>query len=522
MSTDIRIRVDGLNRLKEQAKSVAQVNRESAKSRLDERATTVAAAQVQARSRLYRGEDPDRPTESELDKRLAQSNSISVASELPLSGQQKPNGVPSVDFVRELSAQRGGPLLIPFGLSWRGNLTTRQPTTFEILLTKKDGTAAIRPSVFTYSGGDYLAPGPFQIAASGSKVDVAQPPRYSEWKTVGRISLNNITQATWTFEGFWADELINPVYTDWPESFDLTSAPGNNSPVGVLSHASGPTNLSVGSDGSIYFVLKLPLENVDALAAELPDDSFTFPPSSFRDDVRPIWWGSVSSSSPLFLGGLQQYVDVAGVKGYSSYTLGAESPGTSRPLYDFAYKEPYMFARVKNGEIESKIAYYNKYSYNPYNVETNFGEFILNNSFPDDPGRQMRTTYGGEVRIKGNDAHFLRMRYVEEFEGELYVWYEDFPFSSLTAFIIGTGKSARLIKGVTFEDHIYKGDGTPWTAAKLAEIVNPTSYQDQPEFLPDRVVKLKVPSSFVAKAAARLSTEGEDELTPLTYFVAMP
>lgn len=78
---------------------------------------------------------------------------------------------------------------------------------------------------------------------------------------------------------------------------------------------------------------------------------------------------------------------------------------------------------------------------------------------------------------------------------------------------------------MTFEDHIY--NLSPYStdaqlAEQLAAIRNPTSYQDQPEYLPDKVVKLKLSPSFIAQAAKQISTSGADVLTPLTYFVAMP
>lgn len=436
------------------------------------------------------------------------------------------SGVPDLYKKRRPAAQRDGDLLVPFAITWRGELESRAPTTFEILLTENDGTAAIRPSVFTYRGGDYLEPQSFQIAAGGSKVSVAQQPRYSEWNTEGQISLNNLTVGNWKLEGFWAEELINITYLDWPSSWPLVASPGNLSPVGVLTHNCTPLYLSVATDGSIFLVVKLPPEIVDTQSAVLPDSSFVFPPGIGRSDVRPIWWGDPAYTSPMFLAGLQQYVSLGGSKWYSSYSISTSTSAASRPLHTFAFKEPYMFLRSKGGKTDSKIEYFNQYSYmNPYDLDTNFNQFIASKSYADDPGRNMRDIYTGEVRIKGNQAHKLRMRYEEVFEGDTYIWYEDFPYLSLTGFITGTGAQARLEEGVTFEDHIY--NLSPYStdaqlADQLAAIRNPTSYQDQPEYLPDKVVKLKLSPSFIAQAAKQISTSGADVLTPLTYFVAMP
>ena len=192
-------------------------------------------------------------------------------------------------------------------------------------------------------------------------------------------------------------------------------------------------------------------------------------------------------------------------------------------MHTFAYKEPYAFLRVKNGKIESKTAYYNSnVFYNPYNLETNFNAFIANNSYADDPGKNLRATYSGEVRIRGNKAHILRMRYEEVFEGETYTWYENFPFPSLTSFITGTGAQAKLQPGVTFEDHIYtlssySSDGE--LAAQLAAITTPVGTPTNPPYAAKPV---SVSSSFVAAAAERISTTGTNALTPLKFFAAMP
>ena len=457
-------------------------------------------------------------------ERDARTTATATAEVQATTLQPPVGGNPDTSIKRRPAAQRDTATLIPFALSWRGDLTERPATELEILLSENDGTPAVRPSRFTYTGGDYLIPNPFEIASSASKVQVAQPERYSEWKTVGQISLNNLTVANWTLEGFWAEELINPVYTDWPSSTPLTTSPGNFSPVGLLSHSATPTYLSVGTDGTMFVVVKLPAETVTASSAQLPDSSFDFPPSSFRSDVRPIWWGDPSSTSPSFLEGLQQYVQVGTSKAYSNYSLSPiSSAGRSQPMHTFAYKEPYAFLRVKNGKIESKTAYYNSnVFYNPYNLETNFNAFIANNSYADDPGKNLRATYSGEVRIRGNKAHILRMRYEEVFEGETYTWYENFPFPSLTGFITGTGAQAKLQPGVTFEDHIYtlssySSDGE--LAAQLAAITTPVGTPTNPPYAAKPV---SVSSSFVAAAAERISTTGTNALTPLKFFAAMP
>ena len=154
-----------------------------------------------------------------------------------------------------------------------------------------------------------------------------------------------------------------------------------------------------------------------------------------------------------------------------------------------------------------------------------FVDFYKANAYSDDPGKNLRDTYAGEVRIRGNQANKLRMRFTEVFDGDTYTYYRDFPFLGLTEFVEGTGANAKLKAGVTFENHIYNLE--PYTsdaqlATQLANIRNPTGYEDQPEFLPDKVVKLKVSPSFIAAAAKQISTSGSDVLTPLTYFVAMP
>lgn len=462
---------------------------------------------------------------AQLQRELDRRTTATVGTELASAVIQPPiGGNPDTSVRRRPAAQRDTAALTPFAISWRGDLTQRPQTVFEVLLVRNNGTAAPRTSTFTYSGGDYLDPQPFEIASSASKLEVVQPARYSEWKTVGRISLFNTAMVSWTLEGFWADTLLNPIYPDWPASVPLLPSPGNVSPVGLLSHSVSPTYLSVGTDGTMFVVVRLPAETVTASSAQLPDSSFSFPPGIFRSDVRPIWWGDPSSTSPSFLEGLQQYVEVSGLQRYSSYSLSPISGvGVSRPLHTFAYKEPYAFLRVRNGRIESRTAYYNPTaSFNPYGLETDFDAFIANNSYADDPGKNLRAGYSGEVRIRGNKAHILRMRYEEESDGDTYTFFEDFPFPSLTGFVTGSGAEASLQAGVTFEDHIYtlsSYSSDSELAAQLAAITTPTSVPANP---PYTVKPISVSSSLVASAAGRISSTGVNALTPLTFFVAMP
>lgn len=511
MSTNITIDVV-LQRLKQISDQVTGQNREERQERED------ALAQPSTTTRTQR--------QSQMLLAANSRTSQSAGEQVRARSAQEHSGVPDLYKKRRPAAQRDDAVLEPFAISWRGNVEWRQPITYEILLEQTNGTPAVRPSVFTYRGGDYLMPQPFEIAAASSKVTVPQSPRFSEWITDGQISLNNLTTVTWRLEGFWAEELINTTYTDWPSSWSLPSSPGNLSPVGALNHQCTPLYLSVAPDGSIFTVIKLPAEIVDTQSATLPDSDFVFPPGIGRSDVRPIWWGDPSFTAPMFLGGLQQYVLLDEVKWYNSYSLSNLSTRPSRPLHTFAFREPYLFLKIKKGIATSKTAYFNQYSPpNPYNLETDFIQFIADNSYSDDPGRNMRGTYAGEVRVRNNQAHKLRMRYEEVFEGDTYVWYEDFPYLSLTGFITGSGAQAKLQSGVTFEDHIY--DLSPYStdeqlASQLADIRNPTGYQDQPEYLPDKVVKLKLSSSFISQAAKQISTSGSDVLTPLAYFVAMP
>lgn len=529
MSTRINIAADGFIALKQQADKVARENQNTAVKKLDDQQTTAQAQRGGALPAGSKAVPTASATPSSERPSASTPNAKNSTGRPTASGspdKQERNDVPTNELVRELSAQRFGQPLVPFAFSWRGDVEWRQPTTYEILLEENDGTPAIRPSVFTYRGGDHLTPQPFQVAAASSKVTVPQSPRFSEWITDGQISLNNLTTATWRLEGFWAEQLINTSYVDWPSSWSLPGSPGNLSPVGALSHQCTPLYLSVATDGSIFTVIKLPTEIVDTQSATIPNNDFLFPPGIGRSDVRPIWWGDPTFTAPMFLGGLQQYVFSDGVKWYNSYSLSNLSTRPSRPLHTFAFKEPYMFLKIKNGKVSSKTAYFNQYNPpNPYSLETDFVQFIAANSYGDDPGKNMRGTYAGEVRVRNGQAHKLRMRYEEVFEGNTYIWYEDFPYPSLTGFITGTGAQARLNAGVTFEDHIYNLD--PYNtdaelAAQLGDIVNPTAYQDQPEYLPDKVTKITVASSFVAQASRQLSTAGADVMTPLTYFVAMP
>ncbi|MGA0806706.1 MAG: hypothetical protein ACO3PV_09375 [Pseudohongiellaceae bacterium] len=487
MSTNIQIDVV-LQRLQEQARQVLGQNR-------SERQEREEALQQQQTGRSAN----------------QQSDAVGVGApqQFPLVQQRadsarEHSGVPDLYKKRRIAAQRDGQTLVPFAFSWRGDTTIRTPYVYEFQTRGVVVTSPVPPSIITYTGGDYLVPHSFQVASSGTLAEVAQTARHSEWRTKAKIAWLDFYGPEWTYEGFWAEELRSTIYAD-ALTWELPSSPGNLSPVGPMSHTSAPQYLGVGTDGTMFMVLELPYDVAEIQSVQAPS---TTPLATFYRDVYYS-----SSNEPFKLSGLQQYTNVGGVNYYNGLPLGTTLPYASTPLYTFAGK-PYMFLRVKGGNIAYKTA--------KLAVGANFSDFYLANAYEDDPGKNLRSTYAGEVRLRGNTAHILRMRYEELFEGETYVWYENFPFSSLTRFITGTGAQAKLQAGVTFEDHVYtlaSYSTDAELASQLAAISTPFGTQINP---PYRAVPVKVADSFVAAAAKRISNAGSDELTPLTFFAAMP
>lgn len=392
---------------------------------------------------------------------------------------------------------------MPFALSWRGTLTLRTPTTYEVQLRTLP-TVTVPPSIFTYSGGDYLTPNGFQISSAKSLITVPQAARYSEWKTTGKIAYLSFYGPEWSYEGFWAEQLRSDSFGT--ETWELPTCPGNLATVGPLSHSTTGSYLAVGTDGTIYITVALPYEAIDTASIQTPSEA---PP--ITTFYRDIYYSTVNA--PFKLAGLQQYVNVGGVNQYNGLPVG---PYGSKPLHTFA-GQPYLFLKVQKGQITTQSA--------TKTSGQSWASFYGANAWPDDPGKELRGSYGGEVRIRGNQAHILRMRYEEIYEGDTYTNYEDFPFGSLGSFITGTGANATLQPGVTFEDHIYELTSYS-NASELADQLNaiqlPNAFNGEMNYPPDQIKPVNVPAKFISAAAKQISSSGPDELTPLTYFVAMP
>lgn len=407
--------------------------------------------------------------------------------------------------LRRPAAQRGGDVLVPFAISWRGAVTYQPTQVWSGTLFPEAGFTST--STVTYSGGHYAETQPYQIAAGKELISVAQPARYTEWNSVPKLCTTVCGPSTWIYEGWWAESITASFSSGVPGATlsnpvtlttNFTPAPLSNGPTGPISHGADLNYLAVATDGTIFAIAMLPWQ-----------------PIAITDEAlqREVYLANPGTSSPYNVDGHQQKVAATGL--YNGNAVRSGYP--SKPLYKFGNGQPVLFMRIKNGKVESKTAL--------YDPTTSFVPFYQTNAYSDDPGKNLRSSYSGEVRVKDNQAHKLRMRYEEVFEGDTYIWYEDFPYLSLTGFITGSGAQAKLQAGVTFEDHIY--NLSPYStdaqlAEQLAAIRNPTSYQDQPEYLPDKVVKLKLSPSFIAQAAKQISTSGADVLTPLTYFVAMP
>lgn len=500
MSTRINIAADGFIALKQQADKVAKLNQQSAVKRFDDKQTADQVLRNNAGA-------------TNAASTVASGKGSKSAAPPPVAGSARPtartignskerrNDVPSTELVRELSAQLSAQPLVPFALAWNGNLTTQAPTVYEVQLRELEFNI-VPPSIFTYSGGDYLAPSNFEVSSSKTLVSVPQVGRYKEWVTKGKIAYFDYYGREWSYEGFWAEQLRSDLVGTL--TWDLPPCPGNLSPVGPIYHTPDIDCLAVGSAGTLFITVALPYEASTTSSVQTPS---TAPPiTTFDRDIIH------STNYEAFkLRGLQQYVSVDGVNLYNGLAVG---PYPSKPLYKFA-GQPYLFMRVIDGQTFTKTA--------TKDNDQLFGDFYEANAWDDDPSRGMRGTYAGEVRVRNQQAHKLRMRFVDP-ETNL-VYYEDFPYSSLSSFITGERTNARLRSGVTFEDHIY--NLSPYsTSQELADlllaIVNPTGYEDQPSYLPDRIVKLGAPSSLFALPASRLQTSGSDQLSPLTYFVAMP
>lgn len=436
----------------------------------------------------------------------ATEDKVSVALTAAAQASERPaGGTPDTSVSRRVSAQRKGTPLIPFAMSWRGTLTTRTPTVYQVQLRTLPNVT-VPPSIFTYSGGDYLEAGAFQIASSKSTTNIEQPARYSEWNTKAKIAYLGFYGYEWTYEGFWAELLKSNA--SGTQTWQLPTAPGNLSPVGPFFHSTSPSYLAVATDGTVFITVALPKNAIDTNSVQTPSET---PITTFDRDVYYS-----TSNEPFKLDGLQQYVTIGGTPYYNGLPVGSPNPYPSTPLYSFQ-GQPYLFMKVSKGVITTKTA--------TRAANAAWNTFYAENAWTDDPGKELRGSYSGEVRIRSGKAHFLRLRYEEVIDNDLYVNYENFPFPSLGSFVSGSGASTRLQAGVKFEDHIYNlnpYNTSAELAAQLSAITLPTGFNGQTTDPPDQVVAVQTKSDFLAAAAKSISTSGSEVLTPLTFFVALP
>ena len=503
MSTRINIDVNGFVALKQQADAVAQKNQESAVTRQEEARLTNTQRLESKREKFgqlrdrFRAARKDNPSTDE-----PRTASSAQAKQPTTSTGQKRNDVPTNELTRELSAFRRGDELVPFAVSWRGNLTAAPQTVWEGILFPEAGTT--QTSKITYAGGDEVQPQQFEIASSNDIAQVDQITRYSEWTSVPRLCFNGVCGPSfWIYEGWWAESITGAFISGVPDASisnpvvlttEFNPAPSSVTPTGPINHSTTGEYLAVKPDGTMFLVVRLPWQPVEITTTELS---------------REVYAANPATTEPFDALG-QQQKNLNG--GYNGNPV--RSPFPSVPLYKIGTTQPVMFIRAKGGAMETKIA--------GYDTSQSFATFYEANAYSDDPGKELRSSYAGEVRIRGNKAHLLRMKWSEVIDGETYVYYENFPQPTLSQFITGTGALARLRSDVSFEDHIYTLQ--PYNtdaelAAQLAAITTPAGVQENP---PYRAVPINVSKAFVAAASRQLSTAGPDVLTPLTFFAAMP
>lgn len=395
------------------------------------------------------------------------------------------SGVPDLYKKRRPAAQRGAPTLLPFAISWNGELTGGYASSVVTLLrTYEVLGSGIRHDIITttYSGGRELASSSLRFASSNAGIASPEIARKEPWRS--NVVTCNVTPDP-EGGGSCAYSLLNNFPNLWltgarEETFDpyvpVTPAPPITLPIGQVAFAPTTSILTVANDGTVYLVFDLPKEPKALTARTFAEfENAGYPEDTLITDYDLVDLDYSFAYDPWR--GIGQYI---------------YSPQTSTR---------YIFIKAKGTVMESKVA--------SRSASQDLKDFLYANLYSTDPSRDIRGEgYTGEYRIKGNTASFLRLK---DQDGD----YSGFPYNFLQGYK-NASDVPEFANGEVFEDFVYSL--SPWaTPAQLKAQLEVLAASNDFDPAPTKLIKIPKPDSLFVKAKDNLGNDGGDELTPRLY-----
>jgi len=170
---------------------------------------------------------------------------------------------------------------------------------------------------------------------------------------------------------------------------------------------------------------------------------------------------------------------------------------------------PYMFLRIQGNAVQKKTA--------TLRHPVKFGDFYAANAFSDDPSKNMRETYRGEVRVVGQQARFLRMKDTRT------GLYQDFPFGDLRSYIssaTGVPVIAAPNELVIHTHQLPAFSNDAELAGYLGKCVDPNNAGGL-YIGPSSEKAKQLPPSYFVGTGGKLDKTGPDTLTADSYFLVL-
>lgn len=376
-------------------------------------------------------------------------------------------------YRRDPAAFATGSAFVPLAINWRGVVATTENSYTTQL--------SYRYEIYTNTLS-VCTPNPVRLSVAGKKlVEVAQETHISDFSYRVSNLPNNVSD-------YIGSGHVTSVSYLGPADEYIPLGPAPNLPVNRIAPTGFQPSIVVASKGRVLFAaISMPPEHsiFNNRLSYYPWLNGGQPVSTLIDDypfdIQPgtinLWYGR--STTPYFRPAGQQV------------------------------PTPYVFLRIQGSNIQSKSAVHNH--------PDTFGDFYSANAFADDPSKDMRGLYTGEVRVEGQRARFLRLKNTNT------GLYQDFPFGDLHTFIspvTGLPVIAAPYELVVHTHQLPTYSTPAQLAGLLAQCVDPNSAGGL-YIGPSIERRQQIPVSFFASTAAKLDKTGPDTLTEDSFFLVL-
>jgi hypothetical protein len=409
--------------------------------------------------------------QSDRDKAL-QAKVTAEVTEQTAQAAQPFGGNPDTS-VEKRPAAFGGSTFVPLAINWRGAVVTTEDSYTTGL--------SYRYEVYTNTLA-VCTPNPVSLSVAGKSL--VQVPQDTHVSTFGyRVSNlpNNFSDQS------GRGNIVSVQYQAGSTVYPLAPAP--ILPVNRIAPTSFQPSIVVATKGKVLFA-----------AMSLPPEPSTF-------DSRMSYYPWLDSGNPVNTLIDDYPFDIEHSTAVTPWRGLATSPyfgpaGRQVPT-------PYMFFRIQGSVVQRRSAVHRH--------PESFGDFYAANAFADDPSKDMRGIYAGEVRVSGQRARFLRLKNTET------GLYQDFPFGDLRTFVSPVTGLPVIAAPYELVVHTHQLPAYS-TPAELAEYLDKCVDPNSAGGLyigPSIERRQRLPASFFAATAAKLDKTGPDTLTDDSFFLVL-